>query len=69
MMKSYILEVLRQIVSPGGQTIAINRDFDEIFGGYAHLFCFDFELMKILLKKWGFNNIKKYKPITQNKRT
>ena len=53
---------LRQIVSPGGQTIAMNREFDEIFGGYAHLFCFDFELMKILLKKWGFYNIKKCKP-------
>ena len=41
---------MKQIISPGGQTIAINREFDEIFGGYAHLFCFDFELMKILLE-------------------
>ena len=53
---------LRQVISAGGQTIAINREFDEIFGGYAHLFCFDFELMKILLEKWGFSNIKKCKP-------
>ena len=53
---------MKQIISPGGQTIAINREFDEIFGGYAHLFCFDFELMKILLEKWGFSNIKKCKP-------
>ena len=53
---------LKQIISPGGQTIAINREFDEIFGGYAHLFCFDFELMKILLEKWGFSNVKKCKP-------
>ena len=49
---------LRQVISAGGQTIAINREFDEILGGYAHLFCFDFELMKILLEKWGFSNIK-----------
>jgi len=53
---------LRQIISPGGQTIAINRDFDEIFGGYAHLYCFDFDLIKILLKKWGFVDIKRCKP-------
>lgn len=53
---------VRQIVSPGGQTIAINREFDEIVGGYAHLFCFDFEMMKILLEKWGFKNIKKCLP-------
>tara|TARA_X000000950_G_scaffold258510_1_gene326058 strand:+ start:14016 stop:14885 length:870 start_codon:yes stop_codon:yes gene_type:complete len=53
---------LRQIVSPGGQTIAINRDFDEIFGGYAHLFCFDYEIIKILLEKWGFGDIKRCRP-------
>lgn len=53
---------IRQIVSPGGQTIAINRDFDEIFGGYAHLFCFDYEIVKILLEKWGFGDVKRCRP-------
>tara|TARA_X000001036_G_C20671390_1_gene802598 strand:- start:1542 stop:2399 length:858 start_codon:yes stop_codon:yes gene_type:complete len=53
---------LRQIISPGGQTIAINREFDEILGGYAHLFSFDFEIMKILLEKWGFYKIRKCSP-------
>ena len=53
---------LRQIISPGGQTIAINREFEEILGGYAHLFCYDFEIIKTLLKKWGFKNIKKCSP-------
>ncbi len=53
---------IRQIVSAGGQTIAINREFEEILGSYAHLFCYDFEMMKTLLRKWGFNNIKKCSP-------
>ena len=32
---------------------------DEIFGGYAHIYHFDFEMLKILLTKWGFSKIKK----------
>ena len=34
---------------------------DEIFGGYAHIYHFDFEMLKILLTKWGFSKIKKSK--------
>ena len=31
---------------------------DEIFGGYAHIYQFDFDMLKILLNKWGFSKIK-----------
>ena len=53
---------VRQIVSPGGQTIALNCEYDEIIGGYAHLYCYDFDSMSKLLKKWGFSGIKKCSP-------
>ncbi len=48
---------VRVLISPGGQTIAMSREMDEFFGGYAHLYSFDFEMLKTLLDKWGFGNI------------
>lgn len=53
---------LRVMISPGNQTLAISREMDEILGGYAHLYSFDFVMMKILLEKWGYTNIKESKP-------
>lgn len=53
---------MRLLISPGSQTIAISREIDEFLGGYAHLYCFDFEIMRVLLQKWGFSNIKECKP-------
>ena len=53
---------VRVLISPGQQTIAISREMDEIFGGYAHLYSFDFEMLKILLEKWGFGEIKESEP-------
>ena len=32
---------------------------DEYFGGYAHLIAFDFKMLKTILEKWGFSEIKK----------
>lgn len=48
---------MSKIISPGRQTLAVSREFDEILGGYAHLYHFDFEMMRILLEKWGYDNI------------
>ncbi len=53
---------LRVMISPGGQSIVMNREMDEILGGYAHLYSFDYEMLRILLKKWGFKNIYESNP-------
>jgi len=48
---------LRKILSPGTNSIVISREMDEIIGSYGHLFAFDFEMLKMVLEKWGFKNI------------
>lgn len=48
---------VRVLISPGGQTIAMSRELDEIFGGYAHLYSYDFDMLRILLNKWGFDQV------------
>lgn len=53
---------LRLVISPGHQTIAFSREMDEIFGGYAHLYAYDFTMMKQLLEKWGFGEVKESAP-------
>ena len=53
---------VRILISPGQQTIAISRELDEIFGGYAHLYSFDFEMLKTLLEKWGFGFVEESEP-------
>ncbi len=49
------------IVSPGQDTILLDRDLNKFIAGYAHLYAYDFNMMKIILKKCGFNNITKKK--------
>ena len=53
---------VRLIVSPGSQSILFSREMDEYFGGYAHLNAFDFQMLKTLLEKWGFGNIRESVP-------
>ncbi|WP_418502570.1 class I SAM-dependent methyltransferase [Flagellimonas sp.] len=53
---------VRLLISPGQQTLAVSREMDEIFGGYAHLYAFDFDMMRILLQKWGFGDIVESEP-------
>lgn len=53
---------LRKIISPGGQTIAISREMDEIFGGYAHLYSYDYQMLSTVLAKWGFGEIVESEP-------
>ena len=45
------------IVSPGQDTILLDRSLKEFIAGYAHLYAYDFNMMKIILKKCGFKNI------------
>ena len=47
------------IVSPGQDTILIDRNLKKFIAGYAHLYAYDFDMMKTLLKKCGFKNITK----------
>jgi hypothetical protein len=49
------------VVSPGQDTILVNRDVDKFISGYAHLYSYDFNMMKILLKKCGFNCVQEKK--------
>ncbi len=49
------------IVSPGQDTMLINRNVNQFIAGYAHLYSYDFKMMKILLSKCGFSNIKEKK--------
>ena len=47
------------IVSPGQDTILIDRNLKKFIAGYAHLYAYDFDMMKTLLKKCGFKSITK----------
>ncbi|MDC0253319.1 class I SAM-dependent methyltransferase [Bacteriovoracales bacterium] len=47
------------IVSPGQDTILFDRGLNEFIGGYAHLYSYDFEMMRVLFDKLGFTNIVK----------
>ena len=53
---------VRKLISPGGQTLAISREMDEIIGGYAHLYSYDFDMLRILLEKWGFGKVTESEP-------
>ena len=52
---------LSKLISPGKNTLAMSREMDEIFGGYAHIYHFDYSMLKIILSKWGFSKIYKAK--------
>lgn len=42
------------IVSPGQDTVLINRSLDKFIAGYAHVYSYDYEMLKIILEKLGF---------------
>tara|TARA_B100000579_G_C22835826_1_gene858665 strand:+ start:1659 stop:2537 length:879 start_codon:yes stop_codon:yes gene_type:complete len=42
------------IVSPGQDTALYNRSLNEFIAGYAHLYSYDFNMLKILLERTGF---------------
>jgi SAM-dependent methyltransferase len=45
------------IVSPGQDTILLNRSVSKFIAGYAHLYSYDFDMMKAILKLCGFCKI------------
>ena len=42
------------VVSPGQDTALYSRNLDEFIAGYAHLYSYDFTMLKILLERTGF---------------
>ena len=46
------------IVSPGQDTALFNRNLDQFIAGYAHLYSYDFNMLKILLERTGFHQVK-----------
>ncbi len=46
------------VVSPGQDTALFSKDLAQFIGGYAHLYLYDFEMLKILLENAGFGNIR-----------
>ena len=45
------------VVSPGQDTALYNRSLTEFIGGYAHLYCYDFLMLKTLLERTGFTAV------------
>ena len=41
------------IVSPGQDTILVDRTVSEFIAGYAHLYSYDFKMLKIMLERLG----------------
>jgi len=49
------------IVSPGQDTVIFNNTLTEFIGGLGHIYLYDFEMVKILLERYGFYDIKQKK--------
>lgn len=49
------------IISPGQDTALFNRTLSEFIGGYAHVYLYDFEMLKILFKRYGFDEVEQKK--------
>ena len=45
------------IVSPGQDTILLERGVSEFIAGYAHLYSYDFQMLRTMLEKLGFMNV------------
>lgn len=52
---------LNCIVSPGQDTVIFNNNLTEFIGGIGHIYLYDFEMLKILLERYGFYEIKQQK--------
>lgn len=44
-------------VSPGQDTVLMNRQLTEFISGYAHVYLYDFKMLEILLTRCGFYSI------------
>ena len=45
------------IVSPGQDTALYNRGLNKFIAGYAHLYSYDYNMLRILLEKTGFEQV------------
>jgi len=46
------------VVSPGQDTALFDRQLNEFISGYAHLYLYDFTMLKIILEHCGFGQVK-----------
>ena len=49
------------IVSPGQDTALMSRGLDNFIAGYAHVYGYDFEMLRILLERTGFGAVRQAK--------
>lgn len=49
------------LISSGQDTALFNRSLNEFIGGYGHVYVYDFEMLKILLERYGFTNVQQKK--------
>jgi len=42
------------IVSPGQDTVLLNRDLNKFVAGYAHLYSYDYDMLAIMLERLGY---------------
>ncbi len=43
------------LVSPGQDTVLLNRDLNEFIAGYAHLYSYDYDMLATMLKWLGYS--------------
>jgi predicted SAM-dependent methyltransferase len=46
------------IVSPGQDTVLLNRDMSEFIAGYAHLYSYDYAMLNIMMTRLGYSTRK-----------
>lgn len=46
------------IVSPGQDTILLDRGLNNFIGGYAHIYSYDYQMLQIMMSKLGFETRK-----------
>jgi len=44
------------IVSPGQDTVLVDRSLSNFIAGYAHLYCYDYEMLSLILNDCGFTS-------------
>ena len=44
------------IVSPGQDTVLLDRKLRKFISGYAHLYCYDFQMLSMMLEALGFKS-------------
>jgi len=57
---------LNTFISHGGESILFSREMDNSLGMYAHINGWDFNMIEVMLRKYGFTDIKKSKKMNLN---